>query len=161
MNRIRARVPIALPISIVVLLILGAVSSPLIKAYATPEQLSRNILLGGIPFILIFVAIVLAFITIITVAASLLNNNIAARSHRRIENFLIAGIVLGVVGMFQPWLFAAYRYGFVLLLLSTLMFILWSHITPKRLQRREEYTTASVADIGSRELESQSGDQIV
>ena len=44
---------------------------------------------------------------------------------------IIAGIVLGIVGMFQPWTFAGYRYGFMLLFFSTLAFILWSHVVPK------------------------------
>jgi hypothetical protein len=34
--------------------------------------------------------------------------------------------------LFQPWSFVFYRYGFVLLLASTLSFILWSHIMPPR-----------------------------
>ena len=37
----------------------------------------------------------------------------------------------GIVGMFQPWSFAGYRYGFMLLFFSTLAFILWSHVVPK------------------------------
>jgi hypothetical protein len=32
--------------------------------------------------------------------------------------------------MFQPWLFLGYKYGFLLVLFSTLAFIIWSHITP-------------------------------
>ena len=32
--------------------------------------------------------------------------------------------------MFQPWIFKAYTVGFLVLLFSTLGFILWSHITP-------------------------------
>ena len=43
---------------------------------------------------------------------------------------LIAGIVLGIIGMFQPWFFPAFRYGFYLLLASTIGYIAWSHISP-------------------------------
>ena len=46
------------------------------------------------------------------------------------ERGLIVGIVLGVLCMFQPWLFAGYRFGFLLVLFATLGFIVWSHITP-------------------------------
>jgi len=134
----RPRVPIALPIVIVLLLVLGLFAGPFIRSRTTPEQLADNVLLNAIPFVLIFVAIILAFITLIVIAASMLDNNISLRTYKFIEQILIACIVLGVVGMFQPWLFEAYKYGFVLLLISTLCFILWSHITPKRDTSQEE-----------------------
>lgn len=134
----RPRVPIALPIVIVILLVLGLLAGPFIRSRTTPEQLADNVLLNAIPFVLIFVAIILAFITLIVIAASMLDNNISLRTYKFIEQILIVCIVLGVVGMFQPWLFEAYKYGFVLLLISTLCFILWSHITPKRDISQEE-----------------------
>jgi hypothetical protein len=59
---------------------------------------------------------------------------------------LIGGIVLGVIGMFQPWLFAAYRFGFILLLVSTLGFILWSHIVPRD-ESREEVGPVAVSEV--------------
>jgi hypothetical protein len=34
--------------------------------------------------------------------------------------------------MFQPWRLDGFRVGFLLVLFSTLAFILWSHVTPKR-----------------------------
>lgn len=134
----RPRVPIALPIVIVLLLVLGLIAGPFIRSRTTPEQLADNVLLNAIPFVLIFVAIILAFITLIVIAASMLDNNISLRTYKFIEQILIACIVLGVVGMFQPWLFEAYKFGFILLLISTLCFILWSHITPKRDISQEE-----------------------
>jgi hypothetical protein len=44
---------------------------------------------------------------------------------------LIALILLGIVGMFQPVEIALYRYGFLLLLFSTIGFIVFSHMSPK------------------------------
>ena len=44
---------------------------------------------------------------------------------------LIGGILLGILGMFQPWVFGLYKTGFFVLLFSTLGFILWSHVVPK------------------------------
>lgn len=146
MAKKRPRVPIGLLISIVVLLILGAIAGPIIQSLATPEQLANNILLGAVPFILIFVAIVLTFIALIVLVASMLNENIAPRPYRLIESMLIAGIVLGVVGMFQPWLHILYKFGFLVLLVSTLGYILWSHITPKGFQRQEEPGGLSIPD---------------
>jgi hypothetical protein len=61
-----------------------------------------------------------------------------------ILTILIAGIVLGILGMFQPWIFQAYKYGFIVLLFSTLGFIVWSHVTPKREQTQEEASPVSM-----------------
>jgi hypothetical protein len=64
MKKRRLHVPIGLPISVVVLLILGAVANPVINAIFTEQQLSTNVILSAIPFVCIFAAIVLAFITL-------------------------------------------------------------------------------------------------
>ena len=137
MSKSRPRVPFGLLLAVAILLILGAVAGPVIRARATPEQLTGNVLLSAIPFILVFAAIILAFIALIAFVAGWLSNNISESVYRPVEAVLIAGIVGGVVGMFQPWLFILYRSGFIVLLFSTLGFILWSHVTPKRAQRQE------------------------
>lgn len=131
MAQSRFRFPTGLAISIVITLILGLVSGPIIEARATPEQMARNVLLSALPFILIFAAIVMAYIAVITIVARLLNDNISNRVHRPIELTLIGGILLGILGMFQPWVFGLFKTGFFVLLISTLGFILWSHIVPK------------------------------
>ncbi len=148
MPKMRPHIPIGLLIAVVTLLILGTVAGPILRSLATPEQLADNVLLGAIPFILIFVAIVLAFISLIALVASVLNHNIEVSAYRPIERILIAGIVAGVIGMFQPWLHILYKIGFLVLLLSTLGFILWSHIVPRRIRRKEEL---GVISIGQRE----------
>jgi hypothetical protein len=134
----RPRIPTKLLIVIGVLLILGIAAGQYINATMTEEQLTDNVFINAVPFVLIFAAIILTFIAVIYVVASMLDNNISTRAHRLIEQILIVGIVLGVVGMFQPWVFEGYKYGFVLLLISTLSFILWSHVTPKRELVQEE-----------------------
>ncbi len=153
MPRIRPRVPVGLLISVVVLLVLGFIAGPLIQANATEEQLARNVLLSATPFILIFVAIILDFIAIIAMAASVLNNQISVRTYQVIERIIIAGIVAGVLGMFQPWLFVFYRYGFTLLLVSTLAFILWSHIVPKRPLARGETGNLSISRLDQEDVD--------
>jgi hypothetical protein len=145
MVKIRPRVPIGLPIAMVVLVILGILAGPFIRSRVTEEQLAKNVLLHAIPFILIFVAIVLGLISFIWLVASVLNNNIPPRVHRPIEAIFIGGIVLGAVGMFQPWFFIAYRIGFHVLLISTLCFIVWSHIIPKGARRQEEIGSVSIS----------------
>jgi hypothetical protein len=132
MLRPRLRVPPGLPISIAILLILGSIAGPLIRSNFTEKERVANVFLEAIPFILIFIAIILTFITIIVLVGSLLNDNISRRTHQLVERVIIIGIVAGVIGMFQPWWFLAYKYGFPVLLISTLSFILWSHIRTKR-----------------------------
>jgi hypothetical protein len=53
------------------------------------------------------------------------------KTYSLVERVLIALILLGIVGMFQPIAIALYRYGFLLLLFSTLGFIIFSHMSPK------------------------------
>ena len=152
----RPRVPKGLLIAIAILLILGLISNPIIRSLATPEQLAQNVLLNAIPFILIFAAIILAFIAVIALVADALNNNISQRLYKVIERLLIGGIILGIFGMLQPWLHLAYKYGFLLLLFSTLGFILWSHVTPKREERGGEIEQVSTSRYG--ESTSEGGD---
>jgi hypothetical protein len=153
----RPRLPVTLLIVIAVMLVLGLLAGSFINSRMTEEQLVDNVFINAVPFVLIFVAIILTFIAVIYVVASMLDNNISLRAHRIIEQILIVGIVLGVVGMFQPWLFEGYKYGFVLLLISTLSFILWSHITPKRELRQEEAATGPLGESVQGGLDSSSG----
>ena len=139
----RVRIPKGLFITIAILLVLGIISGPIIRSLASEEQMTRNVLLSALPFIFIFAAIILGFIAVIVMVASVLNNQISPRVHKIIEYCLIAGIVLGVFGMFQPWIFEGYRYGFLVLLFSTLGFILWSHVSPRREQQQEEIGSAT------------------
>ena len=141
MTKTRFRFPYGLIISAIVLLLLGLAAGPLLRSGATDEQLAKNVLLSAIPFILIFVSILLGFITVINVVSQFLSNNISSRLYGVVEGIIVAGIVSGVVGMFQPWKMEFYKYGFNVLLISTLSFILWSHITPRREQRQEEVDT--------------------
>ena len=120
--------PKALPISGVVLLILGIVAIPLVQNIFSEEQLSRNAILSGIPFILIFAAIIIFFMAFIWFASNRLNFRISARTYSLVEKIIIGGIILGIILMFQPWVFVLFRYGFYLLLIATLAFLVWSHI---------------------------------
>ena len=53
------------------------------------------------------------------------------KTYSLVERVLIGLILLGIVAMFQPIGVDLYRYGFLLLLFSTLGFIVFSHMTPK------------------------------
>jgi len=153
----RPRIPITMPIIIVVLLILGYLAGPFIQSRTTEEQLADNVFLNAIPFLLIFVAILLTFILLIIILGGMLNDNVPPRIYKIIESILIAGIVFGVIGMFQPWLFLAYKYGFIILLISVLLFIVWSHVSPLKEGVQEEVLPASLSETGSNHIESGSG----
>lgn len=153
----RPKIPVVLLVLVVLLLILGLLAGPFISARTTPEQLADNVLLNAIPFLLIFVSILLAFISVIVIVGSMLNHNVPARIYKIIESILIAGIVLGVIGMFQPWLFQAYKYGFVLLLVSLLLFMVWNHVAP-RSELVQEEETSSLIEGAPESIQSGSGD---
>jgi hypothetical protein len=138
MSKQRSAVPMK-PISAALILsALGVAAFFLIQGTATPEQLAQNVLLSALPFILIFVAIILLFASLIIFTSARLSRKIAVLPHRIIETIAMAGIVLGIFSIFQPWLFILYQPGFLVLLFSTLFFILWSHVEPKRLLLHEE-----------------------
>lgn len=122
--------PKALPISGVILLVLGLIMTPLVGRLFTEEELARNALLGGIPFILIFAAIVIFYMSLAWFISNKLNYKVSGRVYRLIERLVIGGIILGVLMMFQPWAFVFFSWGFYLLLISTLAFIVWSHVAP-------------------------------
>lgn len=86
--------------------------------------------MNALYFIMGFVIILGLFIYFIRWVGHRLSDKIAHDRFARIERLIIAGIVLGVVSMFQPWFFLGYKYGFLVLLFSTLAFIVWSHVTP-------------------------------
>jgi hypothetical protein len=153
----RPSIPIALPIIIVVLLILGLLAGPFIESRTTELQRADNVLLNAIPFVLIFVAILLTFILLIIIIGSMLNNNVPPRIYKIIESILIAGIILGVLGMFQPWVFAAYKYGFVLLLVSILLFIVWSHVAPQRETLQQDEEPSGMGESAPSNIENGSG----
>jgi hypothetical protein len=121
--------PRGLLIAAAILIGAALIAGPIIGGLS-PEVLSRAVLVAGFPFIAIFVAIILGFVYVIWVVAYRLNGNIAGRTYYAIEAVIIGGIVLGVIGMFQPFTQAGYQIGFLVLLFSVLSFILWSHVTP-------------------------------
>lgn len=147
MAKRRVRIPIGLFIAIAVTLILGLVARPAILSLTTEKQRATNVLLSAIPFILIFISILLFYISLISMSASVLNENISPRVYRIVETIIIAGIVLGVLGMFQPWLMIFYKYGFLLLLVSTLSLIWWGHIKPKIERRQKGAASTPAQDV--------------
>jgi magnesium-transporting ATPase (P-type) len=120
-------------ISIVIVLALGGLFSLYTDTLTEAKQ--QEVLIKAIPFVAIFVAIVLAFICLIVIAAVTLEGKVPLRSYRPIEYLLIAGIILGTVGLFQGWKLFVYEFGFLGVLFSLLLFMIWSHLTPMPLRQ--------------------------
>jgi Na+/melibiose symporter-like transporter len=95
-----------------------------------PENAQNAVLLNAIPFFAAFVGVLLLFILLIVLVALHYNGRVPARCYQGVEYTIIAAILGGVVCLFQWQDFIPYRYGFPLLLLATLAFILWSHVVP-------------------------------
>lgn len=92
------------------------------------EALRRAVLINAVPFFAAFVGVLLLFILVIVLVAMRYNGKIPNRTYQSVEYVIMAGILFGVFCLFQPFSFVPYRYGFLLLLGSTLSFILWSHV---------------------------------
>lgn len=92
-----------------------------------------SVLFQAAPFFMAFVGILLIFILLITLVALRFNGKVPRRTYSGIERLAIVGILFGTVCLFNPWSVVPYRYGFGLLLISLLSFILWSHVAPQRL----------------------------
>jgi hypothetical protein len=107
-------------------------------------------------FIVGFLIVLGCFIYFIRAVSARWSGVIAQQTFDRVERIIIGGIVLGVVGMFQPWVFAGYKYGFLLLLFSTLAFIVWSHITPAAaLYGEENFVGVSAGEAVERKATGQ------
>lgn len=129
MRRRLVRIVTRFAIAIAIILALGG----LFKLY-TDSQLSAEqqdeVLIKAIPFVAIFVSIIVAFACVIVLVAIWLGGRVPARTYRPIEAIIIAGILLGVLGLFQGWKLFSYEYGFLLLLASVVSFMIWSHFEP-------------------------------
>ncbi|PJF47524.1 MAG: hypothetical protein CUN48_08230 [Candidatus Thermofonsia Clade 3 bacterium] len=81
-------------------------------------------------FIVGFFIILGLFIRLIQIAEKRLGGKVPNRRYSGVMSVIISGMVLGIVMMFQPVALALMEPGFLLLLISTLAFILWSHVWP-------------------------------
>jgi hypothetical protein len=88
--------------------------------------------MAAVFFVAGFVLMLGAYISFIAVVSARLGPAISPRAYSVVERFIIGGILVGTALMIQPWLPAGLQWGFLLLLFSTLAFIVWSHVAPKR-----------------------------
>ena len=142
MGKIRRLIPVKLLIAAAVIFGLSFATRPLIAALIPPDQASSDVLIIAIPFLFIFVPIILCYMSVIVFVGKLLQNRVPEKAYRSIEYVFIAGIGLGIFGMFQPWVFSFFKIGFLVLLASVLGFILWSHVVMKRTRRHGSQAAA-------------------
>jgi hypothetical protein len=82
-------------------------------------------------FFTVLVAILSGFICFIAFMSRLLGGRVPERVFVMLERLFVACILLGIAGMFQPWIPVFYPLGFVLLFAATWVFTLWGYVTPK------------------------------
>ena len=114
----------------ILLWVVGIATIPVVASLDEPTR-AENTILSGIPFILIFIGVIVAFIDFTIFMATRWNNKLPDTVYRPIERIFIAGIIFGIIGMFQPFTVTLYTFGFILLLISTIGYIFWSHIIPR------------------------------
>lgn len=85
-------------------------------------------------FVIGLLAFLFGFGSLIAWLSSRLSHTIAHEPYKRIEQVILGGIMLGTILMFQPWDLAPFEPGFLLLLVSTLAYIAWSHVTPQPIE---------------------------
>lgn len=135
MKKVATRSPYRGPIlwlggSALVSLLIGLLFG-LVRPALLPESLQGEVIVLAIPFIGIFAAIILVFILAVALLGQRFHRRVPLRTHRPVELTTIAGILIGIVAMFQPWSRSPYQYGFSVLLYATLAFIVWSHVAPR------------------------------
>jgi len=125
--------------SAAIILLITGISLPSILGIFLDEDRLQGVLIKALPFLGVFLCILMLFILLIFMVAMRLNTKLPYRTHRPIEVLTIFGIFTGVFFLFQPWQLIGYQYGFLWLLVSTLTFILWSHVVPRSARIEQEY----------------------
>ncbi len=133
--KIRPLIPLKLLIAAAVLFGLSWGARPALTALVPDLEQSTDILLLAIPFLLVFVPIILCYMSLIVFVGKILYQKVPEGVYKAIEYVFIAGIVLGILCMFQPWAFLLFKVGFFVLFGSLLGFMIWSHVARKQTRR--------------------------
>ena len=87
-------------------------------------------ILTAVPFICYFVAILLVYIFLINLSSQILSHRISPKIYKPVNFLIIAGIIGGILMMLQPFTIVLYKISFMVVLVSLLLFIFWSHVIP-------------------------------
>lgn len=138
MNDKKIRPPYFLLIISVGIVILGILYQNFVLT-GIPEQTQiDNVILIAVPFICYFVAILLVYIFLINISGQLLRGRVSEKLYKLLNMILIAGIIIGIIMMLQPLSMVIFKISFVIVLISLLLFMVWSHVTPVLSPMEEE-----------------------
>jgi hypothetical protein len=138
MAKPRVRPPYVLPVAAVLLAIFGYVYKNNILVKIPEKEQINNVILVAVPFICYFVGVILVYIFIINMAGQILNRRVPENIYKIINFITIAGIILGILMMMQPFTIVLFRMSFMVVLISLLLFMIWSHISPAYTPEEED-----------------------
>jgi hypothetical protein len=138
MNDTKVHPPYVLPLVAVIISILGFLYSILLLPTFPEQTRIDNVILIAVPFICYFVAIILIYIFLINVIMQKFNHKISPKVYRPINFLTIAGIIGGIILMLQPLSIVLFRMSFMIVLVSLLLFMVWSHVIPAAVPDDEE-----------------------
>jgi hypothetical protein len=130
--------PFAIPLISILLVVFGVLYGRYILVTIPVETQINNVILTAIPFICYFVAILLVYIFLINIFSQRLNHRISKKIYTPIFFVIIAGIVGGILMMLQPYAIILFKASFMVVLISLLLFIFWSHIIPADVAEEDE-----------------------
>ena len=134
----KVRPPYVLPIVSFLLVILGFLYGKFILINIPEQTRIDNVIMIAVPFICYFVAIILVYIFLINVTSQILSNKISQKIYKPLNLIFIAGIIGGIILMLQPFTIVLFRISFMVVLVSLLFFMVWSHVTPAAVPEDEE-----------------------
>jgi hypothetical protein len=137
MEKKRIKPPFVLLIISAVLVVFGVVYDRFILTTIPEQQQIDNVILTAVTFISIFVAILLVYIFIINLGSQIFSGRISQKVYKPVNLILIAGILLSILMMMQPFSIFLYRISFPVLLFSLFGFMFWSHIRPRKFPKEE------------------------
>ena len=122
--------PFAIPVISILLVIFGILYGKYILVSIPVKEQINNVILTAVPFICYFVAILLVYIFLINLFSQILNHRISPKIYKPLNFLIIAGIIGGILMMLQPFTIILFKSSFMVVLISLLLFIFWSHIIP-------------------------------
>jgi ABC-type transport system involved in cytochrome c biogenesis permease subunit len=134
----KVRPPYVLPIASILLSVLGYLYSKFILIKIPEQTRIDNVIMIAVPFICYFVAIILVYIFLINVISQFLNHKISPKIYKPLNLLFIAGIIGGILLMLQPFTIVLFRISFMVVLVSLLLFMVWSHVIPAAIPEDEE-----------------------
>lgn len=138
MNDKKVRPPYVLPVVAVIISFLGFLYSIFVLPTIPEQTRIDNVILIAVPFICYFVAIILMYIFLINVVMQNFSHKISPKIYKPINFVIIAGIIGGIILMLQPLSIGLFKISFMIVLVSLLLFMVWSHVIPKAIPDDEE-----------------------